>query len=506
VLILGKTNDDKGTQLEQITQAMLPAKGFRQVRLNDVGTGGAEYDVTAKWKEPGGATPGDIPVLGECKARKDPINMTDWQKFLGKVYAETEQGQEVFGLFITTSNPNGNVATHYEKQRRQGKRLEFIGATEIEDFLMSKYSVCSLQHAAASVANFTRRTITSLELSYHNRACYWLVAFEKGAYTMLDAAGQPLRADKLTGMRPLLKLAAAVKKLINLYEEAEALRRHLLAQKHVLARLMLYGGGIREADLLKDTKFTREDVRRASSALAERGWLEAVKGGVRFTSMDKKGRYGHFVDVLKFWLNEVIKYESILEGIDSAFYDRHVDEKLLQEILKIQEGLPVPEGERAGLIQLLKLSPSAMLLALQPYPLITTGRSEGNLRTVDMINETDRELFYEYLIPGLVSDYRTEPMARHFWGRGIWELEYRQGVIVKNNQEIMFEANSRSRRTIRTSNVRGGFIHLGIMKSGPEPWEEAKIAGEKKSARTRSKKRPAKERARKSVPVKTPRG
>jgi hypothetical protein len=230
---------------------MLSARGFRKVTLNAVDTGAAEYDVTAEWRGSGWASRRVLPVLGECKARKDPINMNDWQKFLGKVYAKTEKRREVYGLFITTSTPNGNVASSYEKQRRQGKRLEFIGATEIEEYLKSAYSVCSLQQATALVTKFTKRAVTSIDLCYHDGACYWLIAFEEGAYTVLDAAGQPLKADKLKRLRPLLRPVAAVKKLINMYDEAEPLRRSLRAQKHDLARLMLYGGGIRESDLLK---------------------------------------------------------------------------------------------------------------------------------------------------------------------------------------------------------------------------------------------------------------
>jgi hypothetical protein len=42
VLILGKTNDANGTQLEQIPQAMFSAKEFQNIELNSVGTGGAE--------------------------------------------------------------------------------------------------------------------------------------------------------------------------------------------------------------------------------------------------------------------------------------------------------------------------------------------------------------------------------------------------------------------------------------------------------------------------------
>jgi hypothetical protein len=223
---------------------------------------------------------------------------------------------------------------------------------------------------------------------------------------------------------------------------------------------------------------------------------QTVDGGVRFTAIDDEGWYAYFIDVIKFWLTEEVKFESLLEGVRSAFYDRHVDEKLLQEILKVQGNLPLPEDERQGVVRLLKLSPTALLRALTPYPMITTGRDEGNLRSDERVNETDRNLFYEYLSPCLVIDFRTPQMARHFWEGGIWELEYRQNVIVKNNQGIIFETKSRSRHTIQPSNVQGGFLHLGLISSEPEPWESAEPHGKKKPEQARGKKKSAQKRAR----------
>jgi hypothetical protein len=498
VLVLGKTNKDKGTQLEQIAQAMLSAKGFQNIELNSVGTGGAEYDVTADWGGVGVANPVTINVVGECKARKDPVNMDDWQKFLGKVYIESQKaGHEMLGLFITTSGVNTNVAASYRELRRQGKHLELVREIEIESFLRKEYGVCSLQQATGSVAKLTKRTLTSIELCYHSRNCYWLITFEKGTYALLDVAGHPLQGEQLKLIRHLINQATSLKRFIDLYEEKEAQRRNQWAQKHVIARLMLYNGAISETDLLKDSDFTAEEIRTATTTLAKRNWLEVISDGACFTAVDEEGRYEYFIDVIKFWLTEEIKYETLLEGIRSAFYDRHIDEKMLQEVLKIQGNLPLHDEERQGVIRLLKLSPSALLRALHPYPMITTGRNEGDLRSDERVNETDRDLFYEYLSPCLVIDFRTPQIARHFWERGIWELEYRQNIIVKNNQGIMFETKSRSRHTIHPANAQGGFLHFGVISAEPEPWEEAKSRSKKNPIQTRVRKRPAKKGAHK---------
>jgi hypothetical protein len=280
VLVLGKTNDDKGAQLEQIAQAMLSAKGFQNIELNSVGTGGAEYDVTAEWVGLGVADPVTVSAVGECKARKDPINMDDWQKFLGKVYIESQKaGHEMLGLFITTSGVNSNVASSYKELRRLGKHLELVRETEIESFLRKAYGVCSLQAATGSAGRFTNRVVTSIEFCYYGKNCYWLVAFEEGAYSLLDAAGQPLKGERLKLMRRLISGATSLKKFIDLYKEREGQRRGVWVQKHVIARLMLYQGSISEEDLLRDSDFTAEEVRSAASALAERNWLKPSTAG-----------------------------------------------------------------------------------------------------------------------------------------------------------------------------------------------------------------------------------
>lgn len=479
MLVLGQDGNDKGTQLEQIAQMMLSDKGFQHITLNAVRAGSAEYDVTAVYVMPGlGSGAGRrIGVVGECKARKDPITMDDWQKFMGKVsLEENTKGHAVQGLFITTSELKSTVVSCYEELlARPNNNIELVDATQIENFLKDKYSVCSLQKVVGALANFTDKTATSIDLCYYQHACYWLVKFGRAEYTLMDSGGRPLQGESLDVIRGLIEKEEASTTFVSLDEEAEARRRRFQVQQHVLARLMLYNGALGEAELLANASVTPEELHAAVAALEEKGWLKQEEDVVRFTEIDEEGRYGHFIDVARFWLRGEWPVASLQDMLSSAFYDRHVDERLLDEIIKIQANLPIPEEERKDVLRILKLSPTALVGVLYPFQLITEGRAEGGARKEESLNETDRNLLYRVLIFGLDHDYRTRGMEKYLLDiRGILELEYRLSVSVtaKNPEGVDAALESRSRHMVRSSNVQGGYIHLINMASAPEPWEE----------------------------------
>jgi hypothetical protein len=48
MLILGKSSDDKETQLENLTRSILSALGFTKIVSNEIRNGGEEIDVTAE--------------------------------------------------------------------------------------------------------------------------------------------------------------------------------------------------------------------------------------------------------------------------------------------------------------------------------------------------------------------------------------------------------------------------------------------------------------------------
>ena len=498
MLILGKTNDDKGKQLEQLAGGMLEVKGYRNIRFNTTGAGGAEYDVTGEFSVPpvGRGRARRIKIVGECKARKDPANMTDWQKFLGKIYLEElKRPEQISGVFIAVSGYNSPVASSYEEVSERRNTIELVGEDDIQEFLLEKYKVCSLQQVATGVSRFTERTSTSIELCYYDRNCYWLVAFEKGAYTLFDALGQSLQEEALGDLRGMIETATALDTFVDLQNENAARRRGTFAQKQVLGRLMfLAGSGTNEQmfapSLLLDKPtessppiqlpaldppFSEEELIEAASALEERGWIERDEEEVAFKQLDESGRCANIADILRFWLVGDSLLISLYEGICSQFYDFHVDEALLDEVLQIQGNLPLSPEERSSVIRALKLSPRALAQALRPIELITNHRLDENqgFQGNAMIDQTDKNIFFQHLSPALVADCTSQEMAAYYSGwRGVWEVEHGQNVIIKSGKGIDAKLEWRSRHTARPSNVQGGFLHLLIPDDGPEPWEE----------------------------------
>jgi hypothetical protein len=190
MIVFGRTNDDKGRQLEQIAQSMLQQRGYQNIRLNSVVAGGAEYDITGEYIIPLAVKQRRFKVIGECKARKDPVNMDDWQKFLGKVYLESiKRKHDITGLLISVSGFNSNVTSSYEEVREHRDMIELVGELEIENFLTEEYSVCTLQQVINVISSLTSRTIMSTEISYYQKACYWIIVFEQAAYTILNSSG-----------------------------------------------------------------------------------------------------------------------------------------------------------------------------------------------------------------------------------------------------------------------------------------------------------------------------
>lgn len=475
MLILGKTNDDKGTQLEHIAQTMLSSKGYQNITLNPVGAGGAEYDVVAEYVMPLAVGTRRVKIIGECKARKDLVNMTDWQKFMGKVFLEEVKSKhQVTGLFIAATGFNSYVASSYEELREHRDNLTLVGEQDIEDFLKHQYAICDVQQVASLAARFTTRTATAIELCYYNKTCYWLMAFEKGVYSLFDATGTPVQGEELPQIRTLIEAVRPLHAFVDLDEEAEARRRTVAAQKHVLARLMLCGGQIDESSLAEDSESTSEEIGAAIVDLAERKWLEVSDDVIHLASIDSEGLCGIIVDVFKFWLQGEILYETLLEGLNSAFYDRHINDTLLDGILHAQGDLPLPVEQHEDIIRILKLSPTALVRALIPIQMITQHRINQACTADDRVDDYDRNVFYKHLIDGLVLDFGTPQLAQHFCGvRGVLEVEQSQGMVVKNAEGIDVKLESRSRLTVRPSNVQGGFIHLWALSSQPEPWEHS---------------------------------
>ena len=118
--ILGKNTDDKGSQLEDLTRDILASQGYENIVANTVYSGGSEIDVAASYKKQVGIKNMDFPVICECKAHDKAIVMTDWLKFIGKLYIEKLKNEHTIGLMIALSGANGNVVGSYNDIKDKG--------------------------------------------------------------------------------------------------------------------------------------------------------------------------------------------------------------------------------------------------------------------------------------------------------------------------------------------------------------------------------------------------
>ena len=96
LLLLEQNKDKKGTLLETIVKVLLSSYGYDYVATNEIGSGGNEIDVVAEKHMTNFGVSKTYPLICECKAHENPVNMNDWLKFLGKVYKD--KGKIVFLL------------------------------------------------------------------------------------------------------------------------------------------------------------------------------------------------------------------------------------------------------------------------------------------------------------------------------------------------------------------------------------------------------------------------
>ena len=131
VFVYGKTSDDKGHQLEALVAAILKNLGYSKITLNERGAGGHEVDVTATKKEPIGE---DTTLICECKAHKSLVEMTDWLKFVGKIYLAHRKDGRAQGLMVALSGVNGSVMGNY-KDIKEDKFITLITNEDIHEYI-----------------------------------------------------------------------------------------------------------------------------------------------------------------------------------------------------------------------------------------------------------------------------------------------------------------------------------------------------------------------------------
>ena len=190
LLILGENSDDKGTQLEALTSDLLRQLGYTNVVANSIGHGGFEIDVSAEFSVPMPGRDGSpIKVFCECKAHSKPIGMTDWLKFLGKLWSQrVTQFSDARGVFIALSGVNGNVYGHYEGVKDKIP-VDVVSGERLLTAIQKQFEACTLSALIAEISRMTKRRPVEFGMCYNQKAIFWTVRFHDDTFTLIAPKG-----------------------------------------------------------------------------------------------------------------------------------------------------------------------------------------------------------------------------------------------------------------------------------------------------------------------------
>lgn len=482
MIILGKTNDDKGTQLENLTREILASMGCRNIEVNFVSSGGEEIDVSADYSLPSIGTVQYRRFICECKAYARPIDMPHWLKFLGKVFSEEARlNSQVSGCFIALSGVNGNVSGHYDQLKINRPNITLVKGDNLLDEIKKIYNVCDVEKVNEVLNQFTSRRYKNLEVAYYERNVYWIITFEDDTYTILTGKGNQIVEKQLEDLKELIETTVSARPYIGLMQEAEALNRTIQAQKSVISQLIRNNGSIKIGDLISDTPFdfSTPEFNQAINELTEKRWVRKSEDETEiFFPEDDKGLfYSNLANTYLFLFGGQPQFD-VVGVLKSEFYISHINEQFLAEIQSIQGNLPLSVSDIQDAIKLLKLSPSALLWAIQPDQMIVTHRNNPKFNQETTMDLFDRNYFFSNLYRSLRFDL-TSPIARNYLIDvfKVREIETKQKIIVKSSKGIELEENLQDRLGIAllVDGLLGpdgsSYILMSLMENAPEPWE-----------------------------------
>lgn len=364
LILLEKNKDKKGTLLETIVKILLSSFGYDYVATNEIGVGGNEIDVVAEKRI---ATLGVVqtyPLICECKAHENPINMNDWLKFLGKVYKEKRKNNLSSGLMIALSDANGNVKGDIRNENNQ-EDAKLITGSELIKPIIVHYALASKTEITNIIKHWSNLTITELDIAFYNNTPYWIVYFSDGTFTLLNKDGQFLENEMLN-----LLLTAFVSMSTYAKESYIDIRSNKVVEikKKAIKDIAIWAlmerslsyTEIRERITLNSGEQLHVDESEIEKCLKELDFVYIVDDRASLKPIQE--------------INMIEFYRSLLGlGIPTklynSFYIEHIDESLLDSILCLQGGLSLTKDERNIVLFILKHSPSALNIAIYPNSL-----------------------------------------------------------------------------------------------------------------------------------------
>lgn len=442
--ILGNTNDDKGTQLEILAKGMLEKQGYCNIAGNVIASGGSEFDAVASYKIPLATNSIEYQVICECKAHNNPINITDWMKFIGKVYVEKLRNDHTIGLMIALSGANGNVIGSYNEIKDRGLVNLMVG-DDIIEFLTEEYNLTSAQSIESYVKRFTDKSISVISLAYYDQIIYWIVGFIEGGFTVLNKNASQLNDKELKIIIELLNKNTEYTGYIDIEQENEARNRRINIEKVVLSILM-----DASTPLSIDDVFAQNEniiTKKTSDKATKEEIVNALRNNSFVIESEEKYCLKEFdidglIEFLRYIYSEILPIRLLGR---KWFLDR-INDELFTKVLDIQCKIKVSEEQRRECIFLIKYSPSALAYAIHPDEDLIRYRSPNGTTIAENVDKGHTQMFVQKLADLFIRDFYNQTLHElYFNDYKIFDVKIDQTLtILKEDENTISIVNNRN--------------------------------------------------------------
>jgi len=475
--ILGKNSDDKGNQLEKLTCKLLENLGFINIVKNEISNGGHEIDVRADYIVPGLEGNSCKPILCECKAYKNTVPMSDWLKFLGKILVEEHKGN-LDAYFIALNGVNGNVSGNYrDLQNLKRNNVKLITGENLIKLLQKTYDLRSINEIQLIIENLTTRKPIEICYAYYNFQVFYLIGFSENVFSLISNNGTKIQnVDETNLFADLIVSNTSYSSFIDLEVENKNIERQSLIKRYLVAHLLNIKKGSTSKNFQKllieyDKSISDVKVSEITNALEDLitdNIITKVKSTYNLIIILEKPIVEYVANMYKFLFNGAIPF--FVFGCE--YYDKFIDRNLLQYICETQEGLNIPEENINEVLKILQLSPSALIKALYPDPMIVNHRGKG--LTNELIDQEDVNYFIQNSGMLLANDFKNPNLSEYFFKvRNLIELETNNNIIIKSRKCPEYELDFKERLQLgeMAEEYNKRIMIVKLLNNQPEPWD-----------------------------------
>lgn len=363
VYILGKNKDNKGSQLEELTSQILENQGFTNILKNNQQSGASEIDVRATKINRIGVSDVRIPIICECKAHNRPINMDDWQKFIGKLYIErrkSKNAEHTIGLMISLSGANGCVQGSYLDDFEGDDRVQLIANDNLFNILSELYSIENLSVVKKNLSQRYSIQCWDIDIAYFEKRCYLIVSLDDSQFTICNTSGELFKECEIQEIIKLINdwTGFSSEKYVDVWTMEQTSLLLQVIESNLLTALFTLGDiSVEEAQkhivyVPNNEPIPNEQIREAA---AQSEYI-TIREENTLSLTD---------------INEVIPFINYLYkvGLQSSLFSSVkfqdlITLDLLEQIKLIQFGIELNEKEIDDCLFLIKHSPSALLYAI----------------------------------------------------------------------------------------------------------------------------------------------